>query len=136
MGRPGGETLPQRSPAAGGSVPPEGAVSSWGGPAVKLAPTLPHCVWVAAPRGGFFTLGRPGGETGPHAPLLCMGRCPRGDYFPLERLREKLPGLFSDGRRSALVYNLRFYATSTPGFELRNGLPKDPTRLAQLMEKI
>ena len=33
-------------------------------------------------------------------------------------------------------YNLPLYATSTSGFELRNGLHKGPPRLLQLMEKI
>ena len=33
-------------------------------------------------------------------------------------------------------YNPAFYATSTSGFELRNGLHKGPPRLLQLMERI
>jgi hypothetical protein len=42
----------------------------------------------------------------------------------------------SPSREHSLVYNRAFYATSTSGFELRNGLLKGWTRLAQLMEKI
>jgi hypothetical protein len=37
---------------------------------------------------------------------------------------------------ACLGYNLPLYATSTSGFELRNGLHKGLPRLPQLMERI
>ena len=54
-GMKNGPTLPRFAWCAA----PEGAFSSWGGPAKKMTPTLPRCAWCAAPEGPFSSWGGP-----------------------------------------------------------------------------
>jgi hypothetical protein len=46
------------------------------------------------------------------------------------------PWIADQVRNDDSSYNLPLYATSTSGFELRNGLHKGLPRLLQLMERI